>query len=178
MDAKALKRLLLFLLLLPSLAFAQPVKPPINAVAGPTTSAQFRGIITDPLGTGSVLFGTSIPAAEIASIALLRANTVVYPAVVVGGYYGTGTPGGGTFVYVSGSVVADDSCNVFVDAGGRRYFRLDPSYSVLDCGAKGDGSTDDTAAIVAAEAAAYAATRTLTIPGRTYKITSTILIRA
>ncbi len=40
--------LLLLLLLLPSLAWAQ--KPPINSVAGPTTSRQFGSIITDAIG--------------------------------------------------------------------------------------------------------------------------------
>lgn len=52
-----MKRLLFLLLLLPSLAWGQ--KPPINGVAGPTTSSQFGSIITDPNGTpstGHVLF--------------------------------------------------------------------------------------------------------------------------
>ena len=52
-----MKRLLLALLLLPSLAWAQ--KPPINSVAGPTTSAQLESIITDASGTGLLLFGLS-----------------------------------------------------------------------------------------------------------------------
>ena len=53
-----MKRLLLaLLLLLPSLAWAQ--KPPINSVAGPTKSAQLKSIITDPAGTGLLLFGAS-----------------------------------------------------------------------------------------------------------------------
>lgn len=35
----------------------QAQKPPINGVAGPTTSDQLRGIMTDSAGTGALLFG-------------------------------------------------------------------------------------------------------------------------
>lgn len=49
-----MKRLLLLLLLLPALAWAQ--KPSIDGVAGPTTSSQLESIIIDPTGTGSLLF--------------------------------------------------------------------------------------------------------------------------
>lgn len=59
---------LLFLLATPALA----QKPPINGVAGPTTSTQLRSIITDPTGTGSSVFAvspalTSIPTAPTAA---------------------------------------------------------------------------------------------------------------
>lgn len=56
-----MKRLLLALLLLaPSLAWAQ--KPPVNGVAGPTTSTQLKSIITDATGSGPLNFGGSAAA--------------------------------------------------------------------------------------------------------------------
>lgn len=48
------------LITLAALAFASPATaqlPPINAVAGPTSSAELRRIITDENGTGTLLFG-------------------------------------------------------------------------------------------------------------------------
>jgi len=38
---------------------AQPVKPPIPANNGPTTSAQLASIMTDKTGTGSITFATN-----------------------------------------------------------------------------------------------------------------------
>lgn len=47
-------------LLAASSGSAQPVgKPPINNVAGPTTSEQLRGIMTDETGTGLLVFNTN-----------------------------------------------------------------------------------------------------------------------
>lgn len=53
-----MRKLLLALLLLVTFpALAQ--KPPINSIAGPTTSAQLGGIISDETGSGSLVFATS-----------------------------------------------------------------------------------------------------------------------
>lgn len=115
-----MKRLLLILLLLPSLAWAQ--KPPINGVAGPTTSSQLHGIMTDASGTGGLLLFT--------------------------------TGDGSHLTGVSNSPV-----------------------SVTWYGAKGDGTTDDTAAFSAAMTAACAKTGpAIQVPQSTgsYKITSTL----
>lgn len=58
-----MKRLLIALLCLaPLAAYAQQTKPPLPAVAGPTTSAQLASIITDKQGTGPLVFGGQFPA--------------------------------------------------------------------------------------------------------------------
>lgn len=54
--------LLLVALVAPLSALAQVTKPPINAVAGPTTSAQLQSIITDATGSGALNFGPSAAA--------------------------------------------------------------------------------------------------------------------
>lgn len=57
---KFLRPLLLALALyIPVIAPAVAQLPPINSVAGPTTSAAFGSIITNETGTGSVVFNTS-----------------------------------------------------------------------------------------------------------------------
>lgn len=61
-------------------AAGQPVgKPPINNVAGPTTSEQLRGIMTDETGTGLLVFSTD---ADVS----LRATSETYtaPAITAG----------------------------------------------------------------------------------------------
>jgi hypothetical protein len=46
-------------LLLAAPALGQATRPPINGVAGPTTSAQLGAVITDETGTGKLVFGTN-----------------------------------------------------------------------------------------------------------------------
>ncbi len=76
----AMKRIVLLLLLLPSLAFAQPVKPPINAVAGPTQSNQLLSIIIGPGGAKGD--GTADDSTEIATAiaAVAAGGTLYFPA--------------------------------------------------------------------------------------------------
>jgi len=63
--------LLLVALVTPLSALAQVTKPPVNAVAGPTTSAQLQSIITDATGSGALNFGPSAAASLTVGIPLL-----------------------------------------------------------------------------------------------------------
>jgi len=67
-----ISRLLLVLVALvaPLSALAQVTKPPINAVAGPTTSAQLQSIIPDSTGSGPLNFGPSAAASVAIGIPL------------------------------------------------------------------------------------------------------------
>lgn len=64
------------LCLVASSAFAQ--KPPINGVAGPTTSAQIHSIITDPSGSGQLTFDNLIPGVTTLSGSSLNSNGLFY----------------------------------------------------------------------------------------------------
>jgi hypothetical protein len=107
--------------------------------------------------------------------------------VLVLGYVAAGDGGGGLFKFNSGSAVADDGGGVIApNAGAGRWLRqiLDEEISVQQWGARGDGSTDDTARIQAAinyanannvpnvffpglaAAGFYRITNTLTVPTR------------
>lgn len=64
-----------------------------------------------------------------------------------------------------------------VDASGKALVRRgDLDISVLDYGAKGDGTTDDTAAIQSAVNAAVSGGLRLIFPPRTYKVTSPVVM--
>jgi hypothetical protein len=86
---------------------------------------------------------------QFTTIANLRLNTIAYPTVYVQGYTAVNDGGQGTLNYVaSDTTTADNNCTIFVDSSGRRYYRpVSTEVSVKWCGAKGDGSTDDTLAI-------------------------------
>lgn len=92
------------------------------------------------------------------SIALLRSNAIPLTSVIVAGWYGAGTTWGGTFSYVPSDVTSsDNSCTIIVDALGHRYYRqFVGDISLAMCGAKSDGTTDDSTADIAAVAAASA----------------------
>jgi hypothetical protein len=109
---------------------------------GPGADPSFQAI---PSG-GSV--------AVFANIAALRANVAVGGNVYVQGYVNISDGGEGNFNYVSTDVTtADNSCTIFVDAAGHRWYRSLSGASGISfkwCGAKGDGVTNDQTAIQAA----------------------------
>jgi hypothetical protein len=115
---------------------------------------------------------------EMPSIAALRANTIPWPTVHVQGWNGAGTPGGGDLEYVSTDTTsADNSCTIFNDNAGtpHRYYRVTRvagSIPVTDCGAIGNGSTNDNTAF--ANAASYVGSGGVLLlpPGLNFKITS------
>jgi hypothetical protein len=93
------------------------------------------------------------------SVSALRAgNYSAYKSMYLSGYYSASTQGGGPLTLdASDTTTADNGCTVFVDAHGNRFKRqVSGPVNVQECGAKGDGTTDDTAAFNAAIAAAKA----------------------
>jgi len=89
----------------------------------------------------------------VASIAALKALPVALipngASVSVAGYYSANDGGGGLFVYASASAVADNGGTVIAPtAGGGRWLRAFTAELWAEWfGAKGDGATDDDAAI-------------------------------
>jgi hypothetical protein len=95
----------------------------------------------------------SVP--DIASLKAMGASSPIFPNVSVVGYY-TGTQeGGGLFTWDAASTASDDGCTVFQAFTGAtpvttgRWKRTGPLSLMHSrwCGAKGDGTADDTAAI-------------------------------
>ncbi|RWN05736.1 right-handed parallel beta-helix repeat-containing protein, partial [Mesorhizobium sp.] len=112
------------------------------------SSANLRALLTDETGTGAAVFATS--------------PTLVTPAL--------GTPSSGVATNLT-----------FTPAGTGAVSRTIPSklgefISVKDFGAKGDSSTDDTAAITAALAAAIALGACVYAPAGTYRVSSAITL--
>jgi hypothetical protein len=92
----------------------------------------------------------------------------------------------GTGSYVQGSITAANKPSVLLDSSGKIFGRTHPQYatyavsqfvSVKDNGAKGDGITDDTAAITAVFNQ-YAGCKIIFFDAGTYIVTSTITIPA
>jgi hypothetical protein len=89
----------------------------------------------------------------ITTVAALRAANITYPIVQLLGYYTGSSFGAGPLNYVpTDTRSADNGCTIFVDSAGHRYYRNANivSLSVMDCGAKFDDATDDSAALNAA----------------------------
>lgn len=87
------------------------------------------------------------------SIAALRQNTSeASGGVILQSYYADRTAGGGVLTFdPRDKSTPDDGCHIFVDAIGQRFRRIfDGDVYVTYCGAKTDGSTDDTLAIASA----------------------------
>lgn len=119
---------------------------------------------------------------QISSIAALRAlgaRSAALGHVVVAGYYGAGA-GGGRFDWQPGNTAKPDGCLVFaadgvaagrwVRAGGNRRI------SVLDCGARGDGETDDAGAEQAALSTVATGGIVAWPAARCYRTTTTLLV--
>ncbi len=88
-----------------------------------------------------------------ATIAALRANSAApAPTAYIAGYYAGADGGEGTFWYNSADrTSADNGGSIIVDAGGHRWYReMGKKVLARQWGAKGDGTTDDTAALQAA----------------------------
>jgi len=106
----------------------------------------------------------------VASVAALRAgNFVSYPNISLTAYIAGSEVGGGDLLLDAGDTTsADNGCTIFVDAASHRFKRVKQrEYSLAQCGAVGDGSTNDYAAVVRMFASVPSAGAMLTVdPGR------------
>ncbi|WP_250501977.1 glycosyl hydrolase family 28-related protein [Caballeronia sp. AZ7_KS35] len=124
-------------------------------------------MVWDHIGSSALpdgsIFGDLIKAGlsrVVDSIATLRAlNHTYYQRAFVTGYYGAGDGGGGAYRYdASDTTSADNGGSIIVATdGGRWKLVFNGSLDVRQFGAKGDSSTDDTAAVNKATAALAAA---------------------
>lgn len=139
--------------------------------------------------TASPAFAASNPAnipsfSSIAAIQALGTSSPFYPTVYVQSY-ATGNIGGGTFVWMPASTATIDHCNIFTATGvatGRWVRQLTGSESgvdVVNCGALGDGTTDDYAAWTYAKALAEAQSNFtyINFAARSFKINTGIVVR-
>jgi hypothetical protein len=105
------------------------------------------------------------------SIGALRALSVAHPCIDVLGYYAPGDGGGGT--YVQGPPAPDNGGSVIASPGGTYYLQTyGQPVSVKQFGARGDGATNDTAAINAA----LTAGPSIVIPAGTFSTTDPLYV--
>lgn len=127
-------------------------------------------VITGPGVANSVTVTSG--AYTVNSVNTLRSTDLTNSgSVILQGWYAGSSLGGGNLVYVSSDTTSSDNgCTIFIDSANHRFYRQIPAtgLSVADCGAKGDGTTNDTAAIQAtinlACASGNASTFPVTIP--------------
>lgn len=121
-------------------------------VSGPGSSVNLdcalysgtSGTVLQDLGGCPIVFGT---------VTSLRANTAAIKSVYLLGYTTQSDGGEGILNYVPSDVTStDNGCTIFVDSSNHRYYRTAAygSVNVKWCGATGNGSTNDAAAINAA----------------------------
>lgn len=139
--------------------------------------------------TSSAAFATDLTAgkwivhytatSQVDTIAQLRAAANTYGTMLVNGYYAAGDGGGGIFRWDGTSVATDNGGTVILPTaapGTGRWVRIVDSYALYNImwfGAKGDGVTNDTAALTAAVAAGV----TVLIPaGKTILYTPPLII--
>ena len=159
--------------------------PAARIVQGPSVSVE--GALPIFSGTGgSILSDSAIPSVglilSVPTIAALRAviaSTLPVIQCFVAGYH-TGADGGeGTFWYnAADTTSADNGGTIIVDACGRRWYRETQSQpiSVNWFGAVGDGTTDDSAAVLAAVAAVVSlGGGKVTFSARSYQLGTTTL---
>jgi hypothetical protein len=117
-------------------------------------TGSYRLIIND--AAGNLIYDQVATCAEadivqLTNIAALRAYTGSATGATVLGYYVASDGGGGPYAVLAGDATADNGGTVIVDGSGRHWHlqNLGARVSVKQFGAKGDGATDDTAAIIA-----------------------------
>lgn len=126
---------------------------------------------------------TRLLTSQAGNVAALRAYTAANMpgAAQTSGYTSDGDGGGALYQWSAASTATDDGCGVIKPASrstGRWLLSIPQSgINVLQCGAKGDGATNDTAAIQAAATVLASTGGSLVIPGgRTYITTGWVYL--
>lgn len=134
----------------------------------------------DNIPGNGVILGNGV-VGTVQNIAALRNVTGVgisnYQTIIVDGYTTAGDGGGGTFWWNSTSTVADDGGTIIAPTGvgtGRWYRLYSGVINVKWFGAKGDGTTDDAAAVNSAMSSLPSAGGRIYFPSATYLLASTI----
>ena len=156
-----------------------------DASGNPTVASFITGAVVSAAMIPVVEAATTLAAAgamdvlpRIANIAALRTLAATVNCVWVEGYYTLSD--GGEGVFNLGSAGSDNGGTVINAASGFTYHRATGGQptSVKWFGAKGDGSTDDTAAIQAAINYVVPLQGTMFLPGGTYKVNATLTANA
>ena len=137
----------------------------------PASSAETEQTMADLTATGSYVV------ANMEALLALEPSELT-ALVVLEGYDTPGDGGGGTFYYRANSRAEEDGGTVIRGAAKGRFIRSYESnaVNVKWFGAKGDGKTDDTAALQAAINALPPTGGTVTVPGGVYCISKTLNI--
>jgi polygalacturonase len=143
-----------------------------------TIAAGFSAAAADVLAaiSGGTTNAINACTPTVTTVGALRALTSssAYTAVVVRGYAAAGDGGGGTYILNSSdTVTADNGGTIIVDASARRWYLRTGGQppSVKQFGAKGDGTTNDSAAFTASAASGEGV---IIIPKGTYLLSSAI----
>lgn len=132
--------------------------------------------------SGSVLAANIPPGIQaVPSITALEAigiGSPQYTSIYVQSYYPGLGKGGGIFIWNPTSTASSDGCTVFLATGlsTGRWIRTDygQQLDLFQCGAKGDNTTDDTAAIQNLENAAFTNSVIAFYPTGIFRLFSTI----
>lgn len=130
------------------------------------------------IGDGQIAWGGILNRVCDSIAALGTLDPTVYTRAFVTGYYAVGDGGGGTYYYSSSTSQAlANGGTIIAASGGVGCWLLAYSgaLSVMQFGAKGDGVTDDAAAI---NAALTNASSKVTLPALTFRVASTINVPA
>ncbi|MGJ7508675.1 glycosyl hydrolase family 28-related protein [Variovorax sp. GT1P44] len=136
----------------------------------------YGGALVYPAGTvGAALAGVNKNVGSIAALRLLPKTGT--PNAFVTGYYVPGDGGGGAYYYDAADVVSADNGGTIIVAadGGRWKLTRTTVLSVRQFGAKGDGATDDLAAITAA-IAGLGSGNDLYFPAGTYQVSNVVIM--
>ncbi len=157
---------------------------PVDNISGAASIASLSGLfvsVSDLSNSVDLTKGISLVGGAqrmVATVGAIRALPKTgTPNAFAAGYYAAGDSGGGSFYYDSADTTsADNGGTIIVAADGGRWKRASSNkLSVKQFGAKGDGTTDDTAFILNAKLALTAGGELYFSPGTYIVSTDTCL---